>query len=181
MPTVPPSLIQPWHDFYSLVGTASATLVGLMFVAASIGAQIFKEDNRAAIATFISPTVVHFSTVLFICILSTIPDQSGTELIVVLAVVGLLGSGYSLQLWFQVLVRRQFKVDFLDRILYALVPGIGHLLILFSAITLMKQPATGLYCLAAALITLMIAAIRNAWDMTTWIVMRTPIQSDHET
>src|SRR5262249_26047214 len=34
-------LLHSWHDFYLLVGTASATLVGLMFVAASIGAQVF--------------------------------------------------------------------------------------------------------------------------------------------
>src|SRR5215831_16111274 len=39
-------LFHTWHDFYLLVGTASATLVGLMFVAASIGASVFSEQNR---------------------------------------------------------------------------------------------------------------------------------------
>jgi hypothetical protein len=58
-------LIHVWHDFYVLVGTASATLVGLMFVAASIGAQVFTEQNREGMRAFISPTVVHFSAVLF--------------------------------------------------------------------------------------------------------------------
>ena len=28
-----PELFEDWHDFYLLVGTAAATLVGLMFVA----------------------------------------------------------------------------------------------------------------------------------------------------
>jgi hypothetical protein len=28
--------LHEWHDFYALVGTASATLIGLMFVAVSI-------------------------------------------------------------------------------------------------------------------------------------------------
>ena len=27
---------------------------------------------------------------------------------------------------------------------------------------------------AAALVVLLFAAVRNAWDMTTWIMMRTP-------
>jgi hypothetical protein len=44
----PSALLHEWHDFYVLVGTASATLVGLMFVAVSIGTTIFNEDDRAA-------------------------------------------------------------------------------------------------------------------------------------
>src|SRR5262249_4281872 len=59
-------LVDDWHDFDVLVGTAAATLVGLMFVAASIGASVFTEKDRAALKAFISPTVVHFTTVLMI-------------------------------------------------------------------------------------------------------------------
>src|SRR5437763_15174567 len=66
-------LLHNWHDFYMLLGTASATLVGLMFVAASIGVQIFTETNRPGTGAFISPTVVHFSSALFLCVAGTIP------------------------------------------------------------------------------------------------------------
>ena len=41
-------LVHAWHDFHVLVGTASATLVGLMFVTGSIGANLFTEKNAAA-------------------------------------------------------------------------------------------------------------------------------------
>ena len=41
-------LVEDWHDFDVLVGTAAATLVGLMFVAASIGASVFTEKDPAA-------------------------------------------------------------------------------------------------------------------------------------
>ena len=47
-------LVDDWHDFDVLVGTAAATLVGLMFVAASIGASVFTEKDRAALKAFIS-------------------------------------------------------------------------------------------------------------------------------
>jgi len=30
-------------------------------------------------------------------------------------------------------------------------------------------------CLAAALMTLLLAGIRNAWDMTMWIVIKAPL------
>ena len=45
-------LVEDWHDFDVLVGTAAATLVGLMFVAASIGARVFTEKDRAALKDF---------------------------------------------------------------------------------------------------------------------------------
>jgi len=175
MTTGLPELIHPWHDFYLLVGTASATLVGLMFVAASVGAQVFREENRAAIEAFISPTVVHFSTALVVCILATMPEQTGEEFIVLLSVVGLAGLAYSARIWMQLFVRRSFTVDVVDRLFYALIPGIGHLLVLLSAILLFRQTATGLDCLAAALMTLLLAGIRNAWDMTMWIVIKAPL------
>ena len=55
--------LKGWHDFYTLVGTAAATLLALMFVAASLGAGFLTDERRAATRTFMSPVVIHFSTV----------------------------------------------------------------------------------------------------------------------
>lgn len=168
-------LIHNWHDFYLLVGTASATLVGLMFVSASIGAHVFKEENRAAVQAFISPTVVHFSATLFACILGAMPAERWQTLAGLLALSGLAGIGYSARVLIELLVRRVFPVDMADRIFYALLPLIGHVLVVLSAVLLFDQSIWGLNVLAAALVILLFAGIRNAWDMTIWIVIRTPI------
>jgi hypothetical protein len=168
-------LLHAWHDFYLLVGTASATLVGLMFVTASVGASLFTERNQAGVRAFISPTVVHFSEVLFVCILATVPSQTWLSLAALVALVVAAGLIYSARIWVQLLVRRSFDVDVVDRLFYALLPVAGYLLALASAIALFMQHAWSLELLAAALITLLLAGIRNAWDMTIWIVIRTPV------
>jgi hypothetical protein len=168
-------LVHAWHDFYLLVGTASATLVGLMFVAASIGAQVFTEKNRAGLRAFFSPTVVHFSAVLFVCILAAIPSHTPLTLAALLAMVGLAGLIYSARVWIALFVRRSFDVDVVDRLFYALIPVVGYLLLLLSAGTLPVASGLALDLLAAALVTLVLAAIRNAWDMMIWIVIRTPV------
>ena len=62
------SVVRDWHDFYGLVGTASATLVGLMFVAASVGASVFSASQQEPMKAYLTPTVAHFSSPLFICI-----------------------------------------------------------------------------------------------------------------
>lgn len=168
-------VVHPWHDFYVLVGTASATLVGLMFVAASIGAQVFTERNREAMRAFISPTVVHFSAVLFICIAASVPSQSWLTLAVLLILGGAAGVVHAARVWVHLFVRHSFKVDVIDRLFYALIPVSGYLLVLGSAALLLERSQWSLEALALALVTLLLAGLRNAWDMTLWIVMRVPV------
>ena len=168
-------LAHAWHDFYLLVGTASATLVGLMFVAASIGAQVFTERSREAMRAFISPTVVHFGAVLFICMAATVPSQTWVTLAVLLVLGGAAGTLYAARVWVQIFVRRSFAVDVIDRLFYALIPVAGYLLVAGAAFLLLERSQWSLEVLAAALVTLLYAGIRNAWDMTMWIVIRVPV------
>src|SRR5215471_9079265 len=174
---MPPSLaelLHDWHDFYLLVGTASATLVGLMFVATSIGASIFDEDHSAGMTAFITPTVVHFATVLFTCLMVTIPTQSWRTLGSLIGAGGLAGAVYCGQLVVQMIIRHRFNVDVIDRLFYALLPLLGYLLALIAAALLLMQFPASANVVAAAVLTLLFAAIRNAWDMMVWIVFKTP-------
>jgi len=175
-------LLDAWHDFDLLIGTAAATLVGLMFVAASIGTSVFTEKDRAAMKAFISPTVVHFSAVLLVAIVSLIPSHDWPALAGLLALVAIPGAVYSANLWLQLFIRRRFNIDIVDRLFYALIPVLGYLLLLLAALILLRQSPAGLDLLAAAQITLLLAGIRNAWDMMLWIVIRapTPNASDRE-
>ena len=167
-------LLHEWHDFYLLLGTASATLVGLMFVAATLGASVFSERHRTALQAFISPTVVNFAAVLFVCIGVMIPSQTWLSLGVMLAGGGVAGLVYAGRVWVQMFVRRSFQVDMVDRMFYATVPVLGYLLVLASGILLLLRIRWSSEVAAAALVVLMFAGVRNAWDMTTWIMMRTP-------
>jgi hypothetical protein len=72
-------------------------------------------------------------------------------------------------------LRRRFNVDIIDRLFYAAIPGLAQLMVLASGIMLLTQPDMGLDCLAAALLLLLLAGIRNAWDMTLWIVLKAPV------
>jgi hypothetical protein len=167
-------LFHTWHDFYLLVGTASATLVGLMFVAATLGASVFTERHRVALQAFISPTVVNFASALFVCIGVMIPSQTWLSLGVLLAGGGVAGLVYAGRVWVQMFVRRSFQVDMVDRMFYATVPLLGYLLLLAAGILLLVHKQWSAEVTAAALVVLLFAGVRNAWDMTTWIMMRTP-------
>src|SRR6476619_4435370 len=147
-------LVEDWHDFDVLVGTAAATLVGLMFVAASIGASVFTEKDRAALKAFISPTVVHFTTVLVIAVVALVPTHEWHTLASLLAVVGAV---YSVNVWIELLIHRRFNVDVVYRLFYAAIPLLGHVLLLLAALFLWRQAEAGLDLLAAGQITLLLA------------------------
>ena len=174
MPISPAELLRDWHDFYVLAGTGSATLVGLMFVAASIGASYFTERHRLPLTAFLTPTVMHFAAVLFICLVVMIPIHDWHTIGGLLGAIGLAGVIYCGRILLQIIVGNRFKVDFGDRLFYALVPPLGHLLLLTSAVLLFSRCAAGSAVLAAALLTLLVAGIRNAWDMTLWIAIKAP-------
>jgi hypothetical protein len=162
-----------WHDFYTLIGAASATLVGLIFVAASIGAEVFTLAHQAGVRSFLSPTVVHFTAILVVCLLASMPTQTWAVLGALQTCVGAIGLVYSGWVW-----RRMMKhgiaasIDTIDRLWYALLPIPAYLLVIVAGVSLCKQSWFSLDVLASALILLLLIGIRNAWDMTVWIIDR---------
>ena len=61
------------HNFYVLVGTAGATLLALLFVAVSLGAGYLTEERQSGTRTFMSPVVVHFTSVFFLSAVALVP------------------------------------------------------------------------------------------------------------
>ena len=172
--------LRDWHDFYVLIGTASATLVGLMFVAASIGATYFHVEREAGLRAFLTPTVLHFAAVLITCLVIIAPSHSNLSLGIALAAGSLLGLGYSLRVWVMVR-RRNFKIDREDQLWCLLAPITGYLFMAAAAVFALVLPASpiGLDLLAVSLVLLLVLGIHNAWDMTVWIAVRAPTPPDN--
>jgi hypothetical protein len=121
---------------------------------------------------FITPTVFHFSIALFICILATIPTQTWTMRGLLVGGGGLAGLIYSGRIWIRIFSRYGSGIDLADRLFYALIPVLGYLAATVSAGALLRRAPWAPDLMAVALIALLAAGIRNAWDMTVWIVTR---------
>ena len=66
-------VFEQWHDFFLLLGTAAGTLVGLLFVVATVSSGVFSMERRAPLRMFLSATVVHFSSVLAASLIMLLP------------------------------------------------------------------------------------------------------------
>lgn len=170
---MPPTLFAPWHDFYSIIGTAAATLVGLMFVAASVGTGVFTHERQVGVRCFLSPTVVAFSVVLAASLIVMLPVSGWLVPGCLLLTIGVFGVVYSWFVWRR-MVREGIAetIDLEDRICYALIPAIAYLILGIAGATFGIAIAAAFVILASGVCLLLLAGIRNAWDMTTWAVLR---------
>jgi hypothetical protein len=164
------ALIAPWHDFFILIGTAAATLIGAMFVVASIGIGILSRDRSIAIRVFLSTTVVHLSTVFFGCVLAMVPVLEPRWQAIIAGVGGLAGVGYSVHVIWGFRQHRGTVLS--DWFWYAAFPLVAYAVLATAAGLGLYDTAEGLDLFAAVLTVLLIAGMRNAWDMLVFLVTR---------
>src|SRR6266568_2551212 len=82
-----------WQNFYVIIGTAAATLTGLMFVVMTLTARVRDRKSNEAQGAFSSPTVVHFSTVLFVAAILLMVNPVPALFVIAAATLLLLFSG----------------------------------------------------------------------------------------
>jgi hypothetical protein len=160
-------LLHAWHDFYIFIGTAAATLIGAMFVVASIGGGFLTRSRTPEIRAFLTPTVVHLATVLLGSALILVPGLEASSLLAPTAGASLAGLVYSGLVGFRLLRR---KIDLGDRVWYAVVPFAGYGAMMAAAVLIARWSPLSLDTLAVSAAVLLIAGIRNAWDLILFFV-----------
>jgi hypothetical protein len=164
-----------WHDFYMLLGTSSAALVALLFVAVSIGARFFSPERSTATRTFMSPVVFHYSSVLLLSLIVLIPTHTPVSLAVSIALVAMIGIVFTIIVL--VGLARASISDTADRLGYGVCPLAAYLAMLVAAELIASSPVVSADVLAGALLVLLTVNIRNAWDLMLAFARRVGSQS----
>jgi hypothetical protein len=163
-------MLHGWDNFYIMAGTAGATLIGLLFVIITLGTHLSPSRVAHGVRAFLTPTLVHFGSVLLQALVVLVPWPSAWPAGLVLAFCGLVGLVYLVD----VVLKRQ-KVQFvslhlLDWIPYAGIPALANLNLITGAIGIIAEKSFAPYCLAGAITLFLFAGIYGAWDLTLWIV-----------
>ena len=166
-------LLSNWQNFYMIIGTAAATLTGLMFVVTTLMAGIdgHLSTLNAAVSAFNTPTVVHFGTVLLLAGVLSAPWQTFSSLSLLLGLLGLGMVFYSI-----IVLRRMWRVPHYqstleDWLWYMALPLLAHVLLTVAAFVLPKNPSAALYIVGLVMMLLLLVGIRNAWDMVTFLAI----------
>lgn len=165
--------LSDWQNFYMIMGTAAATLTGLMFVATTLiaGMDTHVPTAYAAISAFNTPTVVHFCAVLLLAGMLSAPWQAFSSVRLLLSLFGLAGVFYLLIVMRRMQRVPDYQTPWKDWLWYMVLPLSMYLIIMIAAIALPANPALMLYMISAAMLLLLFLAIHNAWDLVTYLAV----------
>lgn len=163
-------MLDGWHEFYMLLGTAAAALVALLFVAASIGAGLLSTARGSPTHTYTSPIVFHYTYVLFVSLVALFPIDTDWSLGATVGASAVIALVYSCCIFVRVM--RASAVDLDDRLSYGASPLVAYAAALAAAVFVFEGSIIGPPLLAGALILLLLINIRNAWDLTLFFATR---------
>jgi hypothetical protein len=158
-----PVLVQRWHDFYVVAGTAAATLVGLLFVGLSLHLRAVLSRTDVRSLARITPS--KFALILYVSFFMVIqqaPSSASSQLIGA-GLVSLAVTAPSL------LAARRSQTRTLRR--YQLVlrfglSGMAYLGVIVAGVLLAaEQAGAALAWLWPITVVLLFVSLRNSWDL----------------
>lgn len=171
------SLVAGWANFYIMIGSSAAGLMGLTFVVIALAADA-RRVSASGLRAFITPTIGYFGTVLAFAAFLTVPRQNIWSLSLGFGIVGLAGLIYSST---TAASMRKFGSEYVpvreDWIWHVILPILVYAIVLTMALLIWRVPAAALYGIAAASTLLLLIGIHNAWDVATSISLRKPSDS----
>ena len=165
------SPLATWQTFYVLIGTAAATLTGLMFVVATLitGGRVRASSPGEAFTTFNTPNVVHFGVALLVAAVLSAPWQALWQVGVLLGLCGLGGVTYVVIVLRRMRRQTDYQPVLEDWLFHTIFPLVSYTALVVAAILLPGHPAPALFVIAAATVLLLFLGIHNAWDNVTYI------------
>ncbi|HWF00883.1 MAG TPA: hypothetical protein VG248_13880 [Caulobacteraceae bacterium] len=164
-------MFTPWQTFFQLTGSSSAALIGLLFVVVSFTTRRAGQDVSAGVRLFMTPTVFVLAMVLAISAVALAPPALPATALILAGGVWTLAysAGVALRLF-----RFEGVSHWSDIWFYGFIPMLLALGLAGAALLAWMGERRGVTVLAVLLLCLLGVAIRNGWDLVTWLAPRRP-------
>jgi len=165
------SLLADWGNFYVITGSSAAALTGLTFVVIALAANKTRVSS-SGLRAFVTPTIVHFGTVLALAAFLSIPHQSLMSLSLGFGVAGAGGLVYGVVIALNMRRNVSYIPVHEDWLWHAALPTAVYGALLGMAFLIPRCTDQGLYGVAAISMLLLYIGIHNAWDVAVSISLR---------
>jgi hypothetical protein len=169
--------LDKWDSFYIIVGPAAGALIGLQFVVMTLIAERPPLRVAETGAAFATPTIVHFSVVLFLAALLRAPWESIVPPAVGCGLVGIGGIAYSV-VTARHMRASSYKPDFEDLVYYLILPWLAYVALLAAAIVAYRYLQPALFVVGGVSLLLLFCGIHNSWDAIAFHVLVQRNQDD---
>ncbi|HJT38093.1 MAG TPA: hypothetical protein VJ818_06680 [Actinomycetota bacterium] len=152
------------------MGTAAGALTGLMFVVIALRREQTTNAPVHAMRSFATPTIVHFTSVVVLAALLTMPRLRTVGIGWVLV---LFGSAGLLYMGFVIMTARRrvdFASDLEDTVFHFTLPPVAHAALVAAGVLIWSHHPWSMYIVAGSMLVLLVVGIHNAWDSAVWFV-----------
>lgn len=166
--------LRDWQNFYMLTGTAAATLIGLLFVAASIsvGTNLTLRQATNSLRTYVDPTLLYYVQALIVSCLAVMPLSTLLIPAVVLMVLGILDIFLSVKVGWRILALHREEGFGLGHALWHItLPLLAGILYTGSAIGLLVGLSLAPEGLSIAVLLCLAIGLHNTWMLTIWLIL----------
>ena len=160
-----------WQNFFAMLGESAATLIGLLFVVVSLTSGRPESASVPGRRLFSSPTVFHLVTVLVNSALALAPGDAEFFRRVLMTGWAGVGLGYAGALTLR-LGRSANRTHWTDFWYYGVVPTLAYIVLVVAYAAAWSGARHAGFFVALGLLALLAVAIRNAWDLVTWLAPR---------
>ena len=168
-----------WHEFYLLIGSAAAVLIGLIFVVISLMQDRSRSSVLSGAKLYMGPIVLGVSFVLVLSAAALMPAVTTQRFAGITAVIALWGLCRGLMSVIGI-VRLKDEVHWTDVWFYGVLPSALYLALGTVALAFWSGWTWAQIGVAAVITLELLLAIRNEWDLITWIAPRSESIPDFE-
>jgi hypothetical protein len=163
-----------WENFFFMTGSAAAGLIGLLFVVVTLTGGFDLDRAMRGQRLYMTPTAFQFTVVLTLSSAALAPRTPAAAEAAIVFFVALAGVGWAVQACWGIRAMRRADdaPHWSDFWLYGALPALLYIALIGVAAGLRVEAAWSPYALAVVLMAMLIAGIRNAWDLITWMAPR---------
>src|SRR5438105_834012 len=115
-----------WESFYVIVGSSGAALTGLQFVVITLIAEMETPGGSHEIATFGTPTILHFGAVLLVSAMLSAPWPTLFGAAASVGTLGFAGTVYAIITWIRARRATNYNPVLEDWIWHVVFPLIAY-------------------------------------------------------
>jgi hypothetical protein len=178
--TVPAKMLAlaNWNYFFTICGSSAGALTGLMFVTIALRQEVRSPNAARLTRTFATPTIVHFTAVLVLSAVQSMPGLSPTGLGASLLPISAVLLLYVIWLFRKAREQDVYQPDLEDWVWHFYLPAFAYLSILVGGALSWSSSNASRYIEGAGLLGLLIIGIHNAWDSAVWTITRQAAPQD---
>jgi hypothetical protein len=167
---LPNEVILGWDNFFIIVGSSGAALIGLQFVVITLMSETRSQNTGTAIGVFATPTVMHFGAALLISAIMSAPWPTLFGPAVALGISGAAGLAYESSVFYRAHRQTVYKPVWEDWLWHIVLPSLMYALLTVAALFLRENPGTNAFLVAASGLGLLFIGIHNAWDTVIYLL-----------